>query len=216
MKKTAVCFDLLFSLLCHRAAGQAEVSGWGNLRGIRVGGQLVPFTTAVGVYNPDFSQLTLSQREGPTRTSQYVRSNNAVTVGASLQYGGGGARRAAAPSGATNAAAGTNNAGAPGRRGGFGGRGGGGSGFNYTITYTDSAPGTCDVNLRLTSTTDQTIGGIYYFLTLPSDIFPDALIFIIDEGHPSDVMRIFPGRATVRAISFVAGSHRIVDVSFGK
>ena len=181
MKKTAVCFALLFSLLCHRAAGQAEVSGWGNLRGIRVGGQLVPFTTAVGVYNPDFSQLTLSQHEGPTRTSQYVRSNNAVTVGASLQYGGGGARRAAAPPGATNAAAGTNNAGAPGRRGGFGGRGGGGSGFNYTITYTDTAPGTCNVNLRLTSTTDQTIGGIYYFLT-PSILSVD--MFSQTRPHP--------------------------------
>jgi hypothetical protein len=217
MKKGTVCFAVMLfvSLYCLRVAGQAEVSGWGNLRGIRVGGQLVPFTTAVGVYNPDFSQLTLSQREGPTRTSQYVRSNNAVTVGVSLQYSGGGARRAAAPPGATNAAAGTNNAGAPGRRGGFGGRGGGGSGFNYTITYTDTAPGVCDVNLRLTSTADQTIGGIYYFLFLPSNIFQDAMTFI-DEGHPSDALHISTEPVTVRNIRFVAGSHRIVDVSFGK
>ena len=139
---------------------------------------------------PIFPKLTLSQREGPTRTSQYVRSNNAVTVGASLQYGAGGARRDVGPRGATNVAAGTNNIGAtnlpgdPGRRGGFGGRGGGGSGFNYTITYTDSAPGTCDVNLRLTSTADQTIGGIYYFLVLPFDTFSGGGVRLLSNAAP--------------------------------
>src|ERR1700677_4863038 len=65
--------------------GQTEISGWGNLRGIRFGGQLVTFTTAIGVYSPDFKQLTLSQREGPTHTSQYTRDGNTVTVGESLQ-----------------------------------------------------------------------------------------------------------------------------------
>ena len=122
MKRGTVCLalSLLVSLCCNRVAAQAEVSGWGNLRGIRVGGQLVAFTTAVGVYNPDFSQLTLSQREGPIRTSQYVRSNNAVTVGETLQYGAGGPRGGAGQRGATNVAAGTNSSGATNLAGGFG------------------------------------------------------------------------------------------------
>ncbi len=192
MKRGTLCFalSLFVSICCNRVAGQAEVSGWGNLRGIRVGGQLVPFTTAVGVYNPDLTQLTLSQREGPTRTSQYVRSNNAVTVGENLQYGAGGPRAGAGPRGATNVAAGTNNSGATnlaggfGRRGGRGGRGGAASGFNYTITYTDTAPGTCDVSLRLTSLEDQTIAGIYYFLVLPFDVYSNGGARLLSNAAP--------------------------------
>ena len=223
MKRGTVCLalSLLVSLCCNRVAAQAEVSGWGNLRGIRVGGQLVAFTTAVGVYNPDFSQLTLSQREGPIRTSQYVRSNNAVTVGETLQYGAGGPRGGAGQRGATNVAAGTNSSGATnlaggfGRRGGFGGRGGGGSGFNYTLTYTDSAPGTCDVSLRLTSTADQTIGGIYYFLDLPSDVFPEATT-LFSSLSEKNVKIPAHGRLSCTGISVSAGPHQEVEVSFGK
>jgi hypothetical protein len=33
-----------------------------------VGGQLVAFTSEVGIFNPDFSRVTLSQRERPLRT----------------------------------------------------------------------------------------------------------------------------------------------------
>src|SRR5208283_4689602 len=102
MRRLTVCFSaLLFVCLCsNRVAAQAEVTGWGNLRGIRVGGQLVAFTTEVGIYNPDFSQATMSQREGPLSTSQYLRNSNSVTVGENLQYGPAGARSGAAPRGA--------------------------------------------------------------------------------------------------------------------
>src|ERR1039458_6301789 len=198
MKKGSVCFALLLvvSLCCNRVAGQAEVSGWGNLRGIRVGGQLVAFTTAVGVYNTNFSQLTLSQREGPTRTSQYVRSNNAVTVGASLQYGSGGAR------------------------GARGGRGGG-SGFNYTITYTDYAPGSCDVRLRLTSAQDQTIGGIYYFLVLPSEVFDDDKGSLgLENAKSTPLKTIFTQgpslKASATGLRLSGKNNQRVALSFGK
>ena len=113
------------------AMGQSEVTGWGNLRGIRTDGQLIPFTTAVGIYDTDFKQVTLSQREGPTRTTHYSRDNNTVTVGVTLRQNQGGV-------------------------------------FNYTIQYTDTAPGRCDVHIELTSVPAQTIGGIYYFITLPA------------------------------------------------
>jgi O-glycosyl hydrolase len=39
------------------------------------------------------------------------------------------------------------------------------------LIYNDSAPGICDVQIRLTSITAQTIGGVYYFLTLPASDF---------------------------------------------
>jgi len=232
MKRGMVCLalSLLVPFCCNRVAGQAEVSGWGNLRGIRVGGQLVAFTTAVGVYNPDFSQVTLSQREGPIRTSQYVRSNNAVTVGETLQYGAGGARGGAARRGATNAPAVTNSSGATNqvggfaRRGGFGGRGGAAGGFNYTMTYTDSAPGTCDVSLRLTSTADQTIGGIYYFLVLPSAIFnsADATAQLLGGQDAAAVPLTTPGaqgrylKASGTGIRLSGENHQWVEVRFSQ
>jgi O-glycosyl hydrolase len=173
MKKFSVCFSaLLFACLCcQRAAGQAEVTGWGNLRGIRVGGQLVAFTTEVGIFNPDFSQVTMSQREGPLRTSQFVRNGNAVTVGESLQYGSVGAR-----------------GGAGARGGGMGGRGGGG-GFSYTMTYSNSAPGTVDVNIRLTSAADQTIAGIYYLLDFPYAAFAEGgtILNSVNDDPPTQL-----------------------------
>ena len=186
----------------------------GNLRGIRVGGQLVPFTTEVGIYNPDFSQATMSQREGPLRTSQFVRNGNVVTVGESLQYGSGGARGGAAP------------------RGGMGGRGGGG-GFSYTMTYSDSAPGVCDVSIRLTSAAEQTIAGIYYFLDFPSAAFTNgsaALIAtdnrggflgrVIENGVTADLKspgsqgRYLAGSGT--GIRLSGKNHQQVEVSFGR
>jgi hypothetical protein len=231
MKRTAVCFAaLLFACLCcQRASGQAEVTGWGNLRGIRVGGQLVAFTTEVGIFNPDFSQVTMSQREGPLRTSQFVRNGNIVTVGESLQYNSGGAQTGAAPRGAANPAV-TNNtaaaspAGVPARRGAMGGRGGGG-GFSYTMTYTDSAPGVCDVNIRLTSAADQTIAGIYYFLELPADTFADGDTVVIPATWtglslpPPQKTPSAPGRSLAAfgtGVRFSGKNHQLVEVNFGK
>jgi O-glycosyl hydrolase len=201
---------LLVCLSCNRVAAQAEVSGWGNLRGIRVGGQLVAFTTAVGIFNPDFSQVTFSQREGPLRTSQYLRNGNSVTVGESLQYGA-----AAARGGATNTAGGL------GRRGGPGGRGGG-SGFSYTITYTDSAPGVCEVSLKISSTTDQTVGGIYYLLDFPARDFADGALELPTNGDYRLVPLKTPGRegrymsASSTAFRLSGKNHQQVEVNFGK
>jgi O-glycosyl hydrolase len=225
LKRVTVCLAVLWLLVClccNRVAGQAEVSGWGNLRGIRVGGQLVAFTTAVGVYNPDFSQLTLSQREGPIRTSQYVRNENTVTVGERLQYGAGGGRGEAGQRGATNAAAATNSSGTTNLGGGFGRRGAGGDGFNYTMTYTDSAPGACDVSLRLTSTTNQTIGGIYYFLILPAGDFADGTAQLIGGSDAASAAlrtlnnqgRYLSGSGT--GIRLSGKKHEQVEVSFGQ
>ncbi len=207
MKKPMLCFAvfcvffLFFLLGCNPLAAQSEVSGWGNLRGIRVGGQLVAFSTAVGVYNTNFSRLTLSQREGPISTSRYVRNANSVTVGERLQYG---SRR-----GAANQAA------------GFGRRRGGGDGFNYTMIYTDSAPGTCDVALRVTSTTNQTIGGVYYFVVLPSGDFADGAVQLLGkESAPASL------KTTNSQGLYLSGSgagirvsgkdHEQVEVSFGQ
>ena len=230
MKRLTVCFSaLLFVCLCsNRVAAQAEVTGWGNLRGIRVGGQLVAFTTEVGIYNPDFSQVTMSQREGPLRTSQYIRNSNSVTVGESLQYGPAAARGGAAPRGATNATAvtnvngATNLPGAPARRGGFGGRGGGAA-FSYTMTYTDTAPGTCDVNIRLTSDTNQTIAGIYYFLDFPVEAFGEYTLTgkvrrldRVDWISPGKVRYLSGTTKQFDLVGFIEKNNQKVQVSFDK
>jgi len=153
----------------NKLFAQAEVSGWGNLRGIRVGGQLVEFTTAVGAFSPDFAQLTLSQREGPIRTTQYVRNGNTLTVGESLTLRNN-ARGPVNPRAAGQAATAPAATPVPQVAGPGAGRGGAG-GFNYTIRYTDSAPAACDVNIQLTSPAAHAIGGIYYFLNLPGSEF---------------------------------------------
>jgi len=214
MKKVTVCISaLLFMCLCsNHVAAQAEVTGWGNLRGIRVGGQLVAFTTEVGICNPDFSQVVMSQREGPLRTSQFARNSNSVTVGESLQYGAAGARG-----------------------GGFGGRGGGGGGFSYTMTYTDSAPGTTSVNIRLTSAADQSIAGIYYFLDLPTEAFADGTAQLIGNPFSAGIINGREPRkeaaptplktpnaqgryleGTNWGIHFSGKNHQVVEVIFGK
>jgi hypothetical protein len=224
MQRVTVCFaaSLFVCLCCNRVAGQAEVSGWGNLRGIRVGGQLVAFTTAVGVYNQDFSQVTLSQREGPIRTSQYVRNDNAVTVSERLQYGTNGGPGAAGQRAATNAATLTNGNATTNLGGGFGRRGPASEGFSYTMTYTDSAPGTCDVSLHLTSTTNQTVGGIYYFLVLPSGDFAEGNAQLIGGKDTASAPLKTPNgqgqflRGSATGIRLSGKNHEQVEVSFGQ
>jgi hypothetical protein len=167
---------------------QAEVSGWGNLRGIRTDGQLLPFTTAVGIFNSDFTQLTLSQREGPTHTTKYSRDGNTVTVGANLQYGHSAPGRGAIPSG----------------------------GFNYTVRYTDSAPGICDVQINLTSAAAQNIGGVYYFVTLPGDIFAGGSAEFVGATASSPTTAPQGGDLTgnCTAIRFSSKTNIAVEISF--
>ena len=164
----ACLFWILVS--CNTAMAQAEVSGWGNLRGIRADGQLLPFTTAVGIFNSDFTQFTLSQREGPTHTTKYSRDGNTVIVGVNLQYGQSTPGRGAIPS----------------------------AGFNYTLRYTDSAPGVCDVQIDLTSAAAQTIGGVYYFVTLPGDNFAG--------GSPEFIGAVTSGPTTAPQGSDLSGN----------
>jgi hypothetical protein len=197
MKRIMLVFAGMLSLciFCGRVNAQAEVSGWGNLRGIRVGGQLVPFITEVGVFNPDFSRVTLSQREGPIRTTQYLRNSNSVTVGENLQYGAAGPR---------------------------GGQGGGASGFSYTITYTTSAPDTCDVSIKISSTTNQIIGGIYYFLDLPARDFADGTAVIVNrmnaQNRPLNTPNV-SGKylsGTASTLRLFGKNHQQIEVSFAK
>jgi hypothetical protein len=188
-----IAFLIVFSCCIH-VFGQAEVTGWGNLRGIRFGGQLVEFTTAVGIYNRDFSQATLSQREGPTRTTEYLRDGDQVSVAVSLQYGNrfGGGRPLA-----------TNPSTQPFRFG----RGRPGGAFNYRLSYLDSAPGVCQVRIRLTSPFAQTIGGVYYFVNLPSTQFSrDSARLIGASNAPGSCM----------GFRVTGSNNSIVEVDFPK
>ncbi len=218
MKKITTWIVALFSVLVvnQRLNAQAEVSGWGNLRGIRVGGQLVEFTTAVGIYNPDFSQATLSQREGPVRTSRYVRDGNTVTVGENLQFGARGGRGGGGGFGAPGTRPATNPAG--GR--GFGGRGGlPTSGFTYVMSYADTSPGVCSVQIQLTSVAAQNIGGVFYFLNFPATQLAGGSVEIIEGanstptvlGSPDEQGRYLAGNGGGVRISGKNGEQVEVD-----
>jgi O-glycosyl hydrolase len=191
----AWAFAFVYLSICYsKVFGQSEVSGWGNLRGIRVGGQLVRFTTAVGVYDSDRGRLTLSQREGPTHTSKYVRDGNTVTVGESLQLGGRG-NAATIPATRPNPP----------------------SMFSYTMSYSDSAPGVCDVSIQITSSPAQANGGIYYFLNLPNSDFADGTAELIGGpstrlSDPPDQGRYLSGNCTGVQVSGTNGQK--VEVNF--
>ena len=126
--------------------GQVECAAGGNLRGIRVDGELMAFSAsirAVVAAGADESQ------GGPGRGGggQFSRDEGALIVSGSLA---GGAGRGGGPGG--------------------GGRGRGGAsvaGANYRAIYKDVAPGTIEAEIQITSTTNLPLQGVFFAIALP-------------------------------------------------
>ena len=59
---------LLLFALASRASAQPEVMAWGNLTGIRLEGQLMPFESSLAVASEDWSRIdrTAKERQRPS------------------------------------------------------------------------------------------------------------------------------------------------------
>lgn len=80
---------ILLLLLCLPGAGaraQVECSGWGELRGIRIDGQLMPVTAGIVVAGPDWKQVAQTAH-WRTRNPKYARDGNSIVCTGQLGFG---------------------------------------------------------------------------------------------------------------------------------
>ncbi|MEX1056005.1 MAG: hypothetical protein WED81_08230, partial [Rhodothermales bacterium] len=73
---------LLLFALASNASAQPEVMAWGNLTGIRVDGQLMPFESSLAVVSEDWTRIdrTAKERQRPS----YSRDGNRQIVSTRL------------------------------------------------------------------------------------------------------------------------------------
>ncbi|HMB96023.1 MAG TPA: hypothetical protein VKK61_08295, partial [Tepidisphaeraceae bacterium] len=72
-------------VLCSEVFGQAECTGWGGLRGIRIDGELMKFTSGLLAARPDWSEIAQTGNE-LVRNPHYVRDGNKQTTSGSLVF----------------------------------------------------------------------------------------------------------------------------------
>ena len=150
--------------LAETARGQAEANVWGGLRGIRVEGELMTFTTgfrAVPVGQPPVGPAQQERLSNP----QFVRQGVQQTSSGGLMAGGGGGRRGAAPPATV-----------PGARG----RGGAGNVVNGQVTYEDVGTGRVNVTVTVSATADTSLAGIYFIVHLPMADYADGTAQLVD------------------------------------
>jgi hypothetical protein len=128
--------------------GQVECAAPGNLRGIRVDGELMAFSTSIRAVISTAADESQGSR-GRGVGGQFSRDGGALIVTGSLT---GGAGRGAGPGG------------------GGRGRGRGGApatGASYRAAYKDVAPGTVEAEIQITSRTNAPMDGVFFGVALP-------------------------------------------------
>ncbi|MGO8926907.1 MAG: hypothetical protein ACLQU3_08470 [Limisphaerales bacterium] len=128
---------------------QAECAAGGNLRGIRVDGELMAFGASIRAVAS--SGADESPGRGRGGGGQFSRDEGTLVVTGSLT---GGVGRGGGPGG--------------------GGRGRGGvpvGGANYRAIYKDAAPGTVEAEIQITSTTNLPLHGVFFAIALPGTDF---------------------------------------------
>src|SRR5262245_37444175 len=80
----------LFIIMCTASTvgAQAELSGWGELRGVRVGGVLFPVTTSIFIAAPQWKRYAQTAH-WRTRNPQYQRQGNEMICTGGVAIGGG-------------------------------------------------------------------------------------------------------------------------------
>src|ERR1035441_9823311 len=125
--------------------GQVECSAPGNLRGIRVDGELMAFNSSIRMAIPAAADEGQSGR-GRGGGGQFSRDGAVLVVNGRLSGGFG-------------------------RRGGPGGgspRGGPPpAGVSYRATFKDVSPGAVDADVEIISTTNITMEGVFFAIALP-------------------------------------------------
>ena len=141
-KRHLVAYCLLaFSCYARSAFGQAECNGYGGLRGIRVDGQLMPFTTALRAERAGDNAIAGTANER-TRNPAFTHADRVQTCTGGLSFGASGApftfadRRLPPP-------------------------------IAFVETFTDTAPGTVQVHVHLVAN-EPFDGQILFMLTAPA------------------------------------------------
>jgi O-glycosyl hydrolase len=140
--KSLIATVLLLGLGRGELFAQVECVGSGNLRGIRVDGQLMAFTTSIRMVTTNSAPAGGRRGQGGAGGGEYTRNDVGLVVTGSLTGGG--------------------------RRGG---RRGPVAGVDYRAVYRDLGPGTVDAQIDITATTNMPMRGVYYHITLPGADF---------------------------------------------
>jgi hypothetical protein len=219
--------------------GQVETQPWGNLRGIRVDGELVPFTTGIRAV-PDGSILGEPSLEklagaGNAARASYARDGDRQTIrGAANLYPPMEDYEVAQISDAlrkllsSNPAAKTvleNNPTLPLITPPAAGRGGAAPAANPSVTtsviYEDAGPGTVNVNLQASANPNVSMEGVYYYIHLAQADYRTTSVELI-EPSPRTTNSAAPDTTTARLPSGMAKgvaitwAHRHLDVVFAE
>ncbi|MBC8095818.1 MAG: hypothetical protein H7Y43_08395, partial [Akkermansiaceae bacterium] len=127
-----------------KLAAQVECATVGNLRGLRVDGELMAFSSSLrAVSSVAEGQGNRGQGGGGGERGggQFFREGDTLTMSGSLTGGGerGGGRRGGAAA----------------------------TGVRYRVVYKDAAPGSVQAEVEITSNTNLTLQGVFFSLTLP-------------------------------------------------
>ena len=145
-------------LLCSSGAGvfgQVECTAPGNLRGIRIDGELMAFSTSIHAIAPTAVEADQGDRG---RGGQFSREGDTLTMTGNLTDG---TRRRVGPSG---------------------GRGRGGppaAGASYRASFKDVAPGKVDAGIQITSNTNALMQGVFFAFTLPGADYAGGSVRLI-------------------------------------
>jgi hypothetical protein len=182
--------------------GQVECTAPGNLRGIRVDGELMAFSTSIRAVVTTAAEEGQGGR-GRGGGGQFSRDGGALIVTGSLS---GGAGRGGGPGG--------------------GGRGRGGApatGTSYRATFKDVAPGTVDAEIQITSTTNTPMQGVFFAIALPGADYAGGSAQWIAPTSAADApvsLAVTPSsgtnlylRASARGVRVVS-SRRQIEINF--
>ncbi|MGO8678931.1 MAG: hypothetical protein ACLQVX_24085 [Limisphaerales bacterium] len=182
--------------------GQAECAAGGNLRGIRVDGELMAFGASI---RPVISAGADESQGGRGRGvgGQFSRQDGALMVTGSLAGGSG---RFGGPGG--------------------GGRGRGGAptpGVGYIATYRDVAPGTVEAGIQVSSNTNIPMQGVFFAIALPGADYAggsaqliapasgaETPVSLADTPSPGTNLYL---RASAKGVR-VAASRRRIELNF--
>jgi hypothetical protein len=185
---------LLATLFClggfsDESFGQAECYAWGGLRGIRVDGELMAFTTGVRAVSPEstpLAQRNLERLANPRFSRDGARQicSGSLSPGSSSPVGG------------------------------FRGREGGGGGVNGRVAYEDVGPGIVNVDVQVTATADTALAGTYFYIHFPGTEYSGASAKLIDATLPTQppAENRHPG-GSARGVRFTS-PRRQLEVNF--
>jgi O-glycosyl hydrolase len=181
------------------ALGQAECSAWGAMRGIRVDGELMAFTTGVRAFSKD---TPIAGQPGGERLAnpRYWHQGNVQSSAGSLFYV------------------------LAGERGRGGGAGEGRQSLRCGVVTEDTAPGTVTITVQATAGgNDADLGGIYFFVHLPGADYSGASAQVIDASKSSRSRASLAATQPASKNNYlsgagrglrVAGAHQTLEVLF--